>query len=515
MVAFETWPIPRERLGEGHGASVTADEVLTGLSCGEKPKVIIVSDAWGKITPEVVSALALCALQQPERLVAVCPASPALVSGREKGEAQSLSGEILVISEADRSLLSSKGSRPILGEELEAIMSADAPPSALIIQGHGTEHCIQLADTVWFSMDPSLAPPGQVISPSSCRIPIVIFLSCAPLRMGGSMIPQRFSVAGALFDAGATVIGACHNVFAVFSLIDVALHGLMEGNPCGAIANKFNERMLARTGLTPFVTLGDPQRRATIEVAGTLPQRDAFISHSNAAACVATAKRLTWLVELSHTLQRCTPLSDELREVLDIALDTARLLLVASKPDATTRLHADEYLMLLQRGTSVASHLSQSIFSEIFSFIRLGRWLDSLFLPVSETTVSRSGPLAPDCIDIAYDLFGTGAMSLIRRESLSAGTMRDHIGNAPASRPKFVQTAAGIEVRLPPLDEHVLGAGLFHRSARHPRFDWPPQGAFLEIPYKDLPYRGRLTLAFARLGADFLCMDYFSFFVES
>lgn len=290
------------------------------------------------------------------------------------------------------------------------------------------------------------------------------------------MIPRHFSVAGALFDVGATVVGACHNVFAVFSLIDVALHALLEGNPCGAIANTFNEKMLARTGLTPFVTLGDPQRRASVEVTGSLRPRDAFMSHSNAATCVATAKRLTWLVELSHTLQRCTHLSDELREMLDIGLDTARLLLVASKADAATRLHADDYLLLQERGNSVASHLSQSIFSEIFSFIRLGRWLDSLFLPVAETTVTRSGALAPDCIDITYNLFGAGAMSLIRRESLSTGTMRDHIGNAPVSRPEFVQTATGIEVTLPRLVDmplalvsftgrHIIRGSIGHRKA--------------------------------------------------
>jgi hypothetical protein len=497
---------------------LTVEDAATRLPEGGASCVVLLRDRWQRVGTALTAQLAHWAFERENRLAGLMPLAepappkPVVVSPRRAR------CDVLLVRGSGCTLAGRDGLRPIAQNELAELVTGSNPPVAMLVEGHGAEHCIQFGNA-WLGVDPRLMPPGIMINPSACRIPIVVLLSCAPLRLGDSVTPRHHSIAAALLRAGVTVLGAYHNVFSIQDLERLTFDAIEHGATVGSLANRFNEFIAHRYTMAPFITLGDPRVAfPAIRLRPVSPRGIGSPRKSRASSgLVKLARRLTWLGGLSDTLRKCFPFTPPLQASHDQLIDTARRVLVANRPEAARALDCDDYDLLLELGNSVADTHARNILEALFERVRSGTWVDAIISPISSITVRRANGRSQSAprFRLTYAPVGNAAPALIRYECSRRGTLRDRIGRSPKKRPVFKRQATGLRVRLPALECLEIGAGLMHRAANLPPFQWPADGGEIRIDDSDLPFRGRVTFAFARLGIDYLCLDYHTYFVDA
>lgn len=397
--------------------------------------------------------------------------------------------------------------------ELEALDLArdEHSPVALIITGHGAEHCVQFG-SLWLSTDAHARLTGPIVDPRELRSPLVFLNSCSSLRMGDSAVPIGHSLAAALYARGALVIGTFRNLHTNLNAPRLLVEGLTSGEALGAVLRNVNAAAV-RDGavIPPFQIMGDPTLRLN-----SLPVRLVPRIRAEKHAGQALADEMVSTEVLVHTICSWFAPADEFERAYRRFKNAARHVFALCHDQVSEALSEEEIGHVLRMGRDAAAELRASVLEELRKKIQAIRWLEICYAPVSQARVSRSvgrGANASLKLRHVYRPRGRGTLAITREDCCIRGTLREWLGARAPGRLRVRLSPQAILIDACRLGQDESGAFFIHRTGAVPAVAWPQGGGHVSFAVGELPFKGRVTVVAARVGPKFLHFEYRTLFV--
>lgn len=388
-----------------------------------------------------------------------------------------------------------------------------APPLAgLAITGHGNEVTIPFGGS-WLTAESRLSPPGDTVAPSRVSARAVLLNSCSALRLGDSVVPKRYSVAGVLHSQGALVMGPYRNA-QVSPAAGVAFaEALHAGFAPGAIVNELNARAAEFGDMEPlFQLLGDP-------VGGLLPPADQVPSATRAnpkADLSALCGELAWADRLCLTLARWQARPARLAAAHEAVLEVARPVYIANRVAELEVVSSEEVAELAAVASARLDRLRTELLHTVQSTLDT-RWLDAVYGPTSSRELAGAGACGrcgEGCIRWRYAMPGDHPLAVERVECDRCGSVSDRVGGRVGVAPlRLALDGRRVTVTLPRLDNGERGRVFVRRAGGGPAHEWPASGGRVAFDVAASSLAGRVKVAAVTIGPSALVVRYGTVFV--
>ena len=482
-------------------------EILCSISDG----TLAFYGRWRELTAGVQYALAAWTVGGPGRASAVFPVD--LNAEPDNGITRRwlTRPDIVLVQPTGNFLV--RGGTVRRCTDLEALNLArdERSPTALAITGHGAEHAVQFG-SFWLCTDPHARLSGPIIDPRDLRSPLVFLNSCASLRMGGSTVPISHSLAATLYAQGSVVVGTFRNLHATLDLPRLFVEGLTSGEALGSVLRNVNAAAM-RNGavIPPYQIMGDP----TIKVSA-LPVQLNRSNDMNIRAARTVADNIVSAELLVRTITSWFEPSDAMETSHKRFKSIARCILALCHDDVFQSLSPQEIDDTLQMGRDAAAAMRATLLDELRDKIQEIRWLEICYAPVSQSRVSRqvgAGPKSSLIVRHIYRPMDPGLLAVTKEDCCDRGTLSEWLGRRAGGRIRVRLSAAAIAIDASALAENELGVFFIHRTKAAPVIPWPRDGGHVSFAIDDLPFKGRVIVVAARLGANFVHFEYRTLFV--
>lgn len=522
------------------GAAAMAGPVAADHRLGRRPDaaagILRVRGPYAAMTAPRLMRLVRWSLAAPGRgfgLLPDCAARDPADEGRAAAEPYP-SGDAVGIASPDGLFVHDRdGRRPLDGAAFGRRLAGAERFAALVLTGHGAEHCMALGPAAWLATDAGYGLPGAVLAPQACAVPLVFLNGCGTLRLAGSPVPRALSLAARLHAGGATVLGPMRNLRGGAALETAFVESVRAGQPAGRIATRLN-RLLARAAgeLPSIVVLGEPGRAVAARpspgagaaaparpLAGRAmrPRSPADPPDDAQERLHAAARAAGRALRQGEGFARWAWPAAAIRAAiaaLEPALHLARQALAVGDMSA---LAPADLALLAGRLDRARRALAAAILDDAAATITAGDWLQAAYAPVMRRRLARSLRCRGTCsaggggllADYRFDDPAGLAAPVFARECDRCGSVSEWMARA---RPPGA-AAAGAHDRtawldLPPLGDAVAGRVLVHRSPRPRARAWPEAGGRVRFAMQDCPVAGRVTLAALAIGPDGLVARY-------
>lgn len=481
---------------------------------------LIIQGRWGDFTAGRLRALIEWSMAKPERHFTLDVCDIDRKQAATDGPAVSHSFPIGVSSGGDFLEVNGTATRHVTQDEFESRLSGPAAFSALVITGHGAEHCISFGPK-WVMTDTGYGLAGQPIYPTEIHVPIVFLNGCSSLRMADSVVPAHRSVAACLLSDDRVVLGPFRNVRGSCELEKVFVDLALAGCSVGQITQELNRTMCHSVGEIPcIISIGDASRH--------LPEGRIALTEPDLPLKAAP----DWLdlvdvtQDVSSILRICRNLKawawqprhlEDQMSFLEQAIDAGRRAVALS--DRSDLLN-EERRYLKDYLKSVGEEAIAKLLDDIVVLIASGRWVQSIYAPCTERNLDWSGPCQAGCaqgaeheaglvVDYRFDDPAGEIPPVFARECDRCGSVAEWLQDAPPLPiQKIDRVGDHIVVKLDELDVKDQGRILIHRAADMAPKLWPKCGAEVVFDFSESDLRGRITVVAVSAGPGGLATRY-------
>ncbi|HZH16131.1 MAG TPA: hypothetical protein VE057_17410 [Archangium sp.] len=516
---------------EGQAVQVLRDAgALPALLASTERTHVTFVGQWSELSVDVSQRLAEWALEAEGRGTAVLPveafAAPMQGGARERHDVDVIGA----FWDSAAWELHPSGNVRVSAPGLVARLTGAAPPRALVVCGHGAEHCAALGEA-WLAADPGACLAGESIPPEAIGAHLVVLNTCSSARLGDSVVPRQYHLASRMLAAGASIIGAFRNLSGpTDQFLEVLSALIWQGTTLGSLTTRLNA-VLRESGMQPpsFIALGRAESAISAASAARAPMKPPSRGPGTGggpratAPCptdllVALSREVRWLSGLHHTVQRWELAIPSAAAIAPALKDLEGALARAADPRVASALAERERDGLLEVAARTTHRYREALLTDFGGSIQQGRWMQTLHCASSDSTWHEAGA-CPVCagrrVRYVFTPRTSGQVNAYLDECDRCGTLADWCGaeEPPETFPSARVERSALEVHCATGPDVQAGRILIHRARSvEPRPLLTPGGS-ARFTWDELPFRGRLTVVAASFTRTRLAFSYRTLFV--
>ncbi|MSU90500.1 hypothetical protein GE300_12865 [Rhodobacteraceae bacterium 2CG4] len=401
--------------------------------------------------------------------------------------------------------------------EVLLLQESPNPPFAISLTNHGAEHCIVLEDR-WIVADEDVLQSVKGILSSRISSPVILLNACGSLRLGDSCVPKKYSVAAALAESGANVIGPMRIVPIFPGLASLFSTLILSGEPLGRIVNALNfhiEEAYGERGA--YHLLGDPTFALGSDTVVALLPKEPKSYTQDICPVQKSVAALEACINLFEVLDRCGAWDAGSKAAMESVFEAHRTGVLSTRAKHAILDSPDSVTILKDYLDGAVSHFSTTLVDLVSTCIGAGQWIGSLYAQFSAERDGSWGACArcsDEAITIRFKPFGLGGGHFSRTECDRCGTTIDKIGNHVVDELISVNvTPTELEIFLPKRRVDGIARVLIHRGGLDKGVHWPEEGGIIAFPRDHLGIHGRVTIVALCVSGAELTALYHTIFV--